>query len=179
MSFGLVISNIYKQIRLHLFMKNKRGISAVVTTILIVLLSLAAVLIVWGFVRGQITGAGEQIEIKSACLKLDLAPVSCTIATDNVGSPTGDVLANYRRGTGNPGLPVSELRLIFTLADGTTSVEPVTAAAEIPDQLETKTKSVTFSPTGLPDTLSVAGVLTTSTGDEALCDASPVVVNCN
>jgi len=160
-------------------MKNRRGISAVVTTILLVLLSLAAVLIVWGFVRGQITDAGEQIVVKGACLKFDVEPVSCVISTDLTGSPNGDVIVNYRRGTGDPGLSVSEIRLIFTFADGTTSATPVTALAEIPDQLETKLKSVTFSPTNLPDTLSVAGVLTTAEGDEAICDISPIVVNCN
>ena len=44
-------------------MKSKRGQSEIITTVLIILLVLAAIVIVWQVVQGTIKGASEEINI--------------------------------------------------------------------------------------------------------------------
>src|SRR3989338_10258918 len=62
----------------------KKGVSEVVTTVLIVVVSIAAVAILWVALRPTITGAGD--DLSATCLKMDVEPVSCvnTSATDYV-----------------------------------------------------------------------------------------------
>ena len=55
---------------------NKRGLDAVVTTLLIILLVLVAVGIIWVVVRNVVQQGSEQIEISSKCLAVDLRAVS-------------------------------------------------------------------------------------------------------
>ncbi len=55
----------------------KRGISDVVTTVLIILLALAAVVILWTFLRGEIQKGSEDIAGASECLGLELNAKSC------------------------------------------------------------------------------------------------------
>lgn len=57
---------------------NRRGLSDVVTTVLIILLVLAAIVIVWSFVRPTIQRGSESIDVQAKCLDLTVAVVSCT-----------------------------------------------------------------------------------------------------
>ena len=71
----------------------KRGLSDVVTVSLIILLAIAAVVIIWGFVKPQLTKIGEQLSSSSDCLLTDLKIKSCTgdgttVVVENVA---GDV----------------------------------------------------------------------------------------
>ena len=52
---------------------NKKGLSDVVTTVLIILLALAAIVIVWQAVKGTITSGSEQITAQTACMDADLS----------------------------------------------------------------------------------------------------------
>ena len=57
---------------------NKKGLSDVVTTVLIILLAIAAIVIVWNFVSPTLENAGSQIESQTACLDASVVAVSCT-----------------------------------------------------------------------------------------------------
>ncbi len=61
----------------------KRGLSDVVTVSLIILLAIAAVVIVWTFVRPTLEGTGKQIS-SGNCLAVDLRPISCSLSQQNV-----------------------------------------------------------------------------------------------
>ncbi|MEK6820572.1 MAG: archaellin/type IV pilin N-terminal domain-containing protein [Nanoarchaeota archaeon] len=50
--------------------ENKRGVSNVVATVLLVLLTIAAVVIVWQVIKPMIEGTGEKIE--ASCIYVDL-----------------------------------------------------------------------------------------------------------
>jgi len=52
--------------------KDKRGLSAVVTTLLIILLVLVAVGIIWVVVRGVVETGTEQIDVSARCLSVDI-----------------------------------------------------------------------------------------------------------
>jgi len=55
---------------------NKRGLSQVVTTVIIILLVLAAIAIIWSFVRPVIESSSQQIS--ADCSTIDLEVASCT-----------------------------------------------------------------------------------------------------
>jgi hypothetical protein len=62
-------------------MENKRGLSAIVATLIIILLVLVAVGIIWVVVRNLIDTGAEQIEISTKCLAVDLRAVSVVPVT--------------------------------------------------------------------------------------------------
>ncbi len=66
----------------------KRGMSDVVTVSLIILLAIAAVVIVWSFVRPTLEGTGQQVGTAN-CLAVSIKPVSCDISSDQVVVESG------------------------------------------------------------------------------------------
>ena len=73
---------------------NKKGLSAIVTTMLIVLLVLVAVGIVWAVVSGLLQSGTGEIEIGAKCLNVDVkatsvdctAPAACIVVVERTGS---------------------------------------------------------------------------------------------
>jgi len=61
---------------------NKKGISAIVANVLIVLLVVAGVVLLWTAVRPTIEQAGEQVG--ADCVTLDLEVVSCDVTANSV-----------------------------------------------------------------------------------------------
>jgi hypothetical protein len=57
---------------------NKRGLSDVVTTVLIILFAIVAVAVVGGIVMNQINKAGKNIDKASFCTSNTIAPISCS-----------------------------------------------------------------------------------------------------
>lgn len=76
----------------------KRGLSDVVTVTLIILLAIAAVVIVWAFVKSTLNQAGTEIKAAS-CVSVDITPMSCSyagttaivVARNNGGSDVEDI----------------------------------------------------------------------------------------
>ena len=58
--------------------ENKRGLSAIVATLIIILLVLVAVGIIWVVVRNVVQGGSEQVELSTKCIAVDLRAVSVT-----------------------------------------------------------------------------------------------------
>jgi len=67
-------------------MKNKRGLSAIVATLIIILLVLVAVGIIWVVVRNLIQEGVEQIDISTKCLAIDLRAESVELTTGETES---------------------------------------------------------------------------------------------
>ncbi len=110
-------------------MTNKRGLSDVVTTVLIVLLTIVAIAILWSFLQPMFTSSGQKVQTQQQCLALSLEVTACQ-STATVSNAT------IKR---NPGVAsLKELRLVFENADGSTKVVPITDAAYVPAELETK-----------------------------------------
>jgi hypothetical protein len=61
-------------------MINRRALSDVVTTVLIILLAIAAIAIVWSFVAPTLRGAGEKLSVD--CINLEVEPTGCSIDTN-------------------------------------------------------------------------------------------------
>jgi hypothetical protein len=64
---------------------DKKGLSTIVVTLIIILLSLVAVGIVWVVVRNIVVGGGAGIEISSKCLAVDISAskVDCSNGVTN------------------------------------------------------------------------------------------------
>ncbi len=63
---------------------NNRGLSDVVTTVLIILIAIAAVAVVGGIVLNQIKKGGDSINKASVCTDNVIEPISCTQTGANV-----------------------------------------------------------------------------------------------
>lgn len=137
----------------------KRGLSDVVTTVLIILLVLAAVAIIWGYLGNTLNKAGSQIT--SACLTLDLKAVSCK-------SSATEANISYQRNSGEGNL--INVTAIFDIG-GQSVTRTVTP---IPNQLETLSNRTTGL-SGKATSVKVAGTIMTESGATKLCDPSPVV----
>src|SRR3989338_9280898 len=95
---------------------NKRGLSDVITNVLIILLVIIAVGIVAAFVfpllRGSVNQAGEAQQ----CLGVDLSATKC-INYNNTVSNFSDI--SIQRGAGN--YKIGSALVIFSKSDGTTA----------------------------------------------------------
>jgi len=60
-------------------MMNKRGLSEVVTTVLLMLLVVVAIITVWAFIRNSLFGAGSQIEATLSQIKLSIPENSIAV----------------------------------------------------------------------------------------------------
>jgi len=144
----------------------KRGLSDVVTTVLIILLVLAAVAIIWGYLRGSLVQSGQQISGSTACLNLDLKAIACNLS----GSAPYSATVKYGRNSADANL--TGVTLVFLDAAGASTTN---ALGPLPNVLETKVYTVT----GLaskPVSVAAAGTVSTASGDTNLCDKSDPVV---
>jgi len=137
---------------------NRKGISAVVATILIVLLSVVAVVIIWVVLKPAITRTAGQVSTN--CLEVDLSidSVDCANQKATVTLNTGKV-AN----------------LTIVMTNGTDSISQIVTA---PDTLGTKT----YTLTGTIDaasltTVRIAPRVLLADGTEKLCE-NPVTKTC-
>lgn len=135
----------------------KRGLSDVVTVTLIILLAVAAVVIVWAFVRSTLEEAGEEITL--TCVTANLNAVSCTAA-----SGVTVVRNDATEGT------VSSVKLVYYNAAGATTSVDASGCTNIAP-LGQGTCSPPAAPTGAVR-VSVAPVI-----DGKTCPLSPAI-NC-
>lgn len=90
-----------------MYKRDKRGLSAVVTTLLIILLTIIAVGIIWVVIRNLVTSGGEQIDITTKCTSVDFREPTIAGVTGEDGSYT----VTLRRSSG--GEAIDGVRLIL------------------------------------------------------------------
>ncbi|MAE49677.1 hypothetical protein CMI48_02500 [Candidatus Pacearchaeota archaeon] len=139
----------------------RRGVSNVVITVLIILIGLAAVMLLWGFLRPALEKAGSQIT--GDCLTLDVEPISC----EYDGS---QAKVRVKRGNGEANL--QKIKFVFVVGEDT----KVSESTKAPGLLETATSSHTLAVA--PSSVTVAGEILTDFGDPKLCPESLVKEPC-
>ncbi len=92
---------------------DKRGMSLIVTSLIIVVLVLVAIGIVWVIVRNIIEGGVEQIDYNSKCLEVNLRAT----AVMNTGGTNYDITMTRSAG----GSDVGGVKLVFFNVAGETS----------------------------------------------------------
>jgi len=154
----------------------KRGLSAVIVTVLIILLALAAVAIVWAAVRPALSGAGDQIQGTQDCLNLNLQVTACS-ATAAVGSG-GSALVTVRRNVGG-GTSLNNLRLIVNGQGFDTDGTEATPAGA-PEVLESQQYTISTGISGLvatnPVNVEVGGILNDGTVCESISQPTTCTV---
>jgi flagellin-like protein len=139
---------------------NKKGLSEVVTTLIIILLVLVAIGIVWVVVNNVLQSGSQQAEISAKCLEVSIqaTAASCTGGTCNV---------TYKRSAG--GDDIDGLKII--LSNGADSV-----IQDVPGNLAplaTKTTSgIAETLTPDPNKAEIAAYFIDASGNEQLCSAT-------
>ena len=149
-------------------MVNKKGLSDVISTVLIILLVLAAVGIIGSIVLKQIKGAGSKIETSLGCGDVELTPVKCSVAAGKI--PT--VLLSR----GNDNVTMTGINLIFEDSASVTEIKLV-PANELPEALATSSHTTTALVRD-PAKVTVAATIRSSDGKDNKCPASTTKVTC-
>ena len=97
-------------------MYNKKAVSDVVSTVLIILLVVAAIAIIGAIVLNTVNKGGVNVNTAIACQSLDIKATQC--GKNGVG--LANATATAIRGAGGSDLDVTGLTFIFTKADGST-----------------------------------------------------------
>ena len=150
--------------------KNKKGVSDVITTVLIILLVLAAVAIIGGILLRNIGEAGSKIGTQTACLDLDVKPVRCTY-----NSGAGYSVQVSRGGRGSEAGDLAAVTLLFNKAGVVTPV--VNPRGNPPKPLETVT--LNYDTSNPYDSVKVAASVKGADGKVTLCDPALDVVTCS
>jgi predicted PurR-regulated permease PerM len=143
-------------------MINKKGLSNIVATVLIVLLVLAAIVLVWNVIKPAIEKTGESVETRQDCLFIDVKPLACN---NNSGSYENiDLSVQVTKGepTGVVG--------VIEWADGTTTSQ----TANSPGVLATALFSgMTSNPSGqMAVESTAAAIILDSDGNNITCEQS-------
>jgi len=147
-------------------MKNKKGLSDVVTIVLIILLALAAVGIIWAFIKPTIENTGGGIDLSAQCFNTEVKPTKCLY---NTTTDNATVTIQLARGEAD------EVVAILELNDGTTKVQKVAAPTLL------GTTQITFNlatTTANPTKANAAAAISDDKGNKKTCDISPTIAQC-
>ena len=136
----------------------KRGQSEVITTVLIILLVIAAVFIVYVAVRNMIKGGVDNISTDPLAIGFTTTGVSIDPTATSVNIPV-----SRKAGGGN----VSEIRILFKGADGATKCTYSNKTA-IPKELEAVIYAVDLTDCAGAVSYEVYPVITSSSGKEVI-----------
>jgi len=145
---------------------NKKGLSTIVATLLIILLTLVAVGIVWVVVRGVVQNASGNVDIEAKCLQANIIATN----VDNTSATSFDVTLS-RQGGGDE---IGGVKLVFM-----NDSETVTYVADISGNiapLATVTKNVmineTYTTLTNPSSVEVVAYFLDDSGNEQLCSSN-------
>ncbi len=139
-------------------MENKRGLSAIVATLIIILLVLVAVGIIWVVVRNLIQEGAEQIDVSTKCIAVDVRAVSVAPVVGEAESYS----VTLRRTAGGEAIAGVKISLFNDTANS--GVLNFTAISE----LETTTETVVAGVTNA-DRLEFTVYFLDESGNERLC----------
>lgn len=146
---------------------NRKGLSDVITNVLIILLVIVAVGIIAAFVMPLLRNTGTQVTEGTSCLSANVEVASCVY---NSSLPTNPATLIIKRGAG--AYSVEAVRYVLERADGTTNVTSFTAT-DIAAFTEFASISKSLTPNTSPP--KSAGAAVTMTGAKNSCPESPRV----
>ena len=142
-------------------MRNKRGLSNVVATVLIVLLALAAVAIVWAFIQPLLIQSGVSATLQQKCFEVSVEAVKCTNLTTQKEPYSAVITAQLVRGN------AFELLASVEAQDG----QAFTNSSTAPNILGTvKIDVAGFGPANNFTIARVAAVVSDEEGNTQTCD---------
>ncbi len=148
--------------------KNRKGMSDVVTMVLVILLVVVAVVTIWTFVQKPVQKAGTQIEKATACADVELQLVSCKASGSNL-----DATVKVAQGS-----PVAVRFIVDQSAGGTVVFEgEAKVTGTVPTTSNVGTLAIVGGVTGAttPAKISATPVVTTDDGTQTICPGTAKV----
>ncbi len=149
---------------------NKRGLSAIIVTLIMILLVIVAAGLIWVVIRNVVSESTEQIGTGTACLNVNVEPTQVT----------GDVDSNYSvtltRNAG--GDSIGGVNIIVTNATGTSSyvydrAGDIAPLATVTQMVNTSDNAGTFAEgIGNANKVEVVVYFTDSSGNNQACTVS-------
>jgi len=139
---------------------NKRGLSAIITTLLVILLVLVAVGIVWAVVSGLLTGGAEDLEFSAKCLNVDVRATAVVCAV-------GDCNVTFER-TGIETDSLGGMKLVFRDSTAGTNSGVIDELGDVEVLAGTTTASIGTNVTA-PDSVEVTPYFIDDSGNDKLC----------
>jgi len=137
---------------------NKKGLSEVITTVLLILLVLGAIVLIWTIIRPMIQKSSEQISADALISSLSIPPSSVIVSSDN------NVTLKVKRNA-DPG-NITGVNVILETASGQRKTFKVSGAI---NELESKTITIPASQHGITEQITqvlIAAVVTNAAGQE-------------
>ena len=149
-------------------MKSKRGLSAIVATLLIILLTLIAVGIIWVVIRNVVQSGAEQVDLGTKCIAIELSAI--TVVENTTGNP-GVYYVTLNRGSDSQddiGVKVN----VFQGATTSSGVIDFGAFGDL-DPLGTVTRTINTTANGTQilngDKIEFTPFFLSISGEEQLC----------
>ena len=144
---------------------NKKGLSTIVATLLIILLTLVAVGIIWIVIKNVIIGGTDDVDYQTKCLATEVKATKVTNATaDNFAVTFTTETGKYEIGGVN---------IVFTNAEGVGNVVyDLRANATYPmTALSTSTVTINVPTATLPNPnkVSIVAYFLSDSGEEQIC----------
>ncbi len=147
--------------------KDKRGLSEIVISLIMIVLVLVAISIVWFIVRGILDKGTGQVNLGSDCFELDLSATKVVNTTDETSSPV-NYNVTISRGAGGGEIGGVQIRFTNSVGDASSVYNAVGNMAP----LETKT----FNASGITITeatqVDIFPYFLDDSGNEQLCSTS-------
>jgi len=135
-------------------MRNKKALSTVVTSLIMILLVLVAIGIVWVVIRGIIQSGTSQVDILSNCNLVSVVPIS---AISNLTATNTTVV--LKRESMASSTEIGGVKMVFSLEDGTIGTKIV----DVPKDTINKFEVLGTYP--ITTTFTAAGISPTTTND--------------
>ena len=144
---------------------NKRGLSEVVSTLIIILLVLVAIGIVWVVVSNVLQSGASQTEIGAKCLQVDVKANAVNCASNNV---TWECDVTYNRKSGGDAIDGIKIVLSNGLESSTASVAGNVAPLDVRTQSNINTTIVIAN--AEPSSAQIAAFFIDDSGNEQVCN---------
>ncbi|MEK6858968.1 MAG: hypothetical protein AABX53_03605 [Nanoarchaeota archaeon] len=153
--------------------QSRKGLSDIVTNVLIILLVLVAIGIIWAFVRPSLNQGASQLEGQADCLTIQMEAKSCVKETDNSYS------VQVFRGAGEGDF--KGYKVVFKDVDGNTKSFEKKATTDVIDTLGQVKFTATATDLGafVPTSVDVASIVDVKSNPEGrTCDLTAAPVAC-
>jgi len=120
-------------------MKNTKGMSEIVVTLILILLAIVVVGVVWVVVSRVVNNGSQQINYNSMCLGSQAEITSAVCTKDGTSCNV-----TVRRTSGSD--PIAGVRVVFDSADGSSQTSDIALVSGNWTTLQSVTKPVTFIP---------------------------------
>ncbi len=100
------------------FLKNHKGLSAIIVTLILILLSIVVATVVWVVVNNIVQGESGRVDVQAKCLSINVEAETVTNASDAGVSPVNYNVVLTRSAGGES---IDGVKIVFTNATGGSS----------------------------------------------------------